>query len=252
MRRRFAMFALVCATTMLAQSNAANAVTINDDAANPTYVGAISPALPSPWFQQDIIGDAALFSVESTNVEVIGGNLSVTIFSSYFDNIGALGTRLGDLFLSTNGWSPFGAAPHFDDDASNGETWEYALVLDQVDGSTTSGQVDLRAITSAADILLSTTEATGTVRLNQEVLFNRASQNASLGTGTWAISGNSLNFTISLGLLAGLGDSLGFHWTMTCANDVVEGAAPVPEPGTLILLGCGLLGVGFRNRAKKA
>ena len=30
---------------------------------------------------------------------------------------------------------------------------------------------------------------------------------------------------------------LGFHWTMQCGNDVIEGAAPVPEPATMLLLG---------------
>jgi hypothetical protein len=49
---------------------------------------------------------------------------------------------------------------------------------------------------------------------------------------------------------------IGLHWTMSCGNDVIEGAFDpgiVPEPSTVILLGLGLLGVvGIgRKRIKK-
>ena len=61
---------------------------------------------------------------------------------------------------------------------------------------------------------------------------------------------NQLTFTFNTGNLDW--ENIGLHWTMKCGNDVIEGAAPVPEPSTMLLLGSGLVGLwGIRKKRRE-
>jgi len=46
------------------------------------------------------------------------------------------------------------------------------------------------------------------------------------------------------------GESALFHWTMECGNDAGDVPGPVPEPGTMLLLGSGLIGLICLGRKK--
>lgn len=232
-------------------------ITITDQ-----FIGG-APTSPS-WYGADVIGDADKFDISSLNFEITGSSLTVNVISSYFNNVGQYGTRLGDLFISTNGWHPYGSAPYTDDTASNGETWEYALVLSNHGESAAqsgnpanfvnqSGTISLYQITNPAQIQLS--NASGIYRGNQEVLLNTSGLQA-LATGSWGIFDlpgeyDQLRFTIATSIFSNVTD-WGFHYGMTCGNDVIEGGAAVPEPASAMLLLTAIGGAAFLRRRRAA
>lgn len=193
----------------------------------------------------DVIG-TPYFNVDKMDVSFSSGNLNVDISTNYTNYIGLYDTKLGDLFISTDGWNPYGATPYLQDDATNGESWEYVAVLD------TAGVLNLYAIGdgSIAYSYMTGSYANYIYRNGQEVEFNPDSEDAVLFTGSWNIDtqNNVLHFEIDDSLFSG--KDLGFHWTMTCANDVIEGGYPVAEPTTMLLLGFGFIGLGFARKKR--
>jgi hypothetical protein len=227
----------------------AHAVTIPDNyyGADPTH---------SNWDDKDVIGDVHLFDISQMQVTFQGDQMLVDIHTRYLDNIGAYDTQLGDLFISTNGWNPAGTAPYVEDNFGNpgAEKWEYALVMDSHSPSGTSGTTSLYHVSN--DPLLSRAPNGYVYRAGQEVQY--AGGDSTPFSGTWSMHkldtsddrDDFLRFVIGLDAFAGISD-FGFHWTMSCANDVIEGgAAPVPEPATMLLFGTGLVGLAVSGRRK--
>lgn len=201
---------------------------------------------PTPSVSYDITKMDVTFSATA---------LSAKIYSDYFGAwvSGASKIELGDLFLSTNGWQPYGTASYGSDDSTNGESWEYVVDLNQsaLAAQAASGNVTLLQTNASEGVV-----TTGSVRDAQEwnwiTLLDPASP-----TGTWQILSDTDGYYLLLesslsGAFAGV-TTLGLHYTMACGNDVIEGAvtntAPVPEPSTIILFGAGLAGLaGFGRR----
>ena len=232
-------------------------VTISD-----TYVGGMPTN--SGWYGADIVGENQYFGIDSMSVGLTGGTLSVGIVSNYFDNVGLYNTFMGDLFISTKGWTPFGSGPGYsEDDAFNGTHWNYVLHLSD-NGSAaartgtstnylgTSGVAYLYAIPDymnpavAPYLTLSSAPSGYIYRAGQVVSYNPGNAIPALALGSWSITdlgggSGQLNFNIGLGSLGVLGSDLGLHWGMSCANDVIEGRAAVPEPATAALFLTGLL-----------
>lgn len=149
-----------------------------------------------------------------------------------------LTTSYGDLFLSVDGWT------------ADSERWEYVFDVD------TGNLYDIREHQNL--VLLSNDVYDGrdnpqSYRLGQEIEIDPTGLTA-IGTGSANKNGDyySLSFDITELALDLMNLNLGFHWGMSCANDIIEGGvvtSAVPEPGTIALLGFGVLGlIGFKRK----
>lgn len=162
----------------------------------------------------------------------------------------------GDLYLSTTGWSPAGNVGnnYGTDNSTNGTVWNYVVSLaDIYNNDVTSGIATLYKTTDAADTDDGKKFNYGYLRTAQEVWSPFDDGTTSYGTGSWSYikeSNDEISLLIEINLSDLLGDDwdgttpLGFHFTMDCGNDVLEGSiAPVPLPSACLLLGSALVGL---------
>ncbi|MCG8635211.1 MAG: PEP-CTERM sorting domain-containing protein [Desulfobacterales bacterium] len=202
-----------------------------------------------------------IFDVDEMTVNIDNsGNVTVSIATDYSEAKG-LGTEYGDLFISTDGWKPYGDSPYMEDTINKGETWEYVFDTSAFVSGTNQNPI----YDTATGTFITSDDVHGGssqpyhFRHDQEVLFAAGDPGDFSGTGAFyddvdGILTYAFNLD-DLGLSADEAQNLGFRWTMTCANDIIEGGvhwAPVPEPGTMLLLGMGLLGLGALGRKKQA
>lgn len=262
-------FVLASAAIALLAANA-QAYTIDDVDDKAAYWGAGLPDViniggDSYYNQKGKSGDvydpeSEGYAISGMDVSYARGELTVTIYSAtYFDKVrdpNSAMEGLGSLFLSTDGWRPAGSlADKYNTDGMNaankGETWEYAITL----APDTTG--------TGGDAYLYDTDygytGYGSARSAQEAYFTADDSVDSLQQGTWAydlIDGHyALVITMSIGDIWDGSKDLGLHWTMLCANDVVEGSipgTPVPEPGTLALFAVGALGLASAGRRRRS
>ncbi len=212
----------------------------------------------------DVIGDPAAFGVSGMDIAVDGTTLQVTVYTAFAgradDGLFAAyttantGIGYGDLFLAS-AWTPYGAAPYADDNASNGTAWTYGFSLGDRWGM--GGNGALYALSGdGSDIFLSDAFITGaTYRNGQEVAVNTDAADF-VSNGEWWIDtdAGAIGFFVDIaGTTLMDGPGIAAHWGPTCQNDVIEGyvpAAPVPEPASMVLLGTGLLGLAGVGRKK--
>lgn len=248
--------------------------TITDIGPSNIYHGG-TPVNPDPNGSNDVVGKEADYGVDALTVtrDFTNNRLQIDITGPFFDpnNGAAPFIFAGDVFLSSDGWTPNSTGTNYSSDSfyNGGEEWEYVLSMDGLyDGEKLIGEVNLYKVDQNngeiefPEVVLASTG--GNYRVGQEYRWiSDNSAQFSLGTGSWSLDGNTETMSFYLDSINGgmtladygLDGELGVHWTETCGNDVVEGVGgdPVPEPATMLLFGTGLAGLaGLRSRKKKA
>lgn len=197
------------------------------------------------------------FNIDFMNVAIAtNGDVTVEIQTGYTD--GRRSTNYGDLFISTDQWDT--------DGVTDLGYWEYALntpTTFEINGNSSYGygsiyNVNQNNILSSNDVMSALSIASDNYRNDQAVLYDGSGDNET-GTFDFSHAGSLISYAFNLSTLFGDDWSwedeldLGFHWTMTCANDVIQGGlhkAAVPEPGTMLLLGMGIAGLGAAGRKR--
>lgn len=235
----------------------------------------------------DRIGTAR-FEVSKLTVSASGTNeLTVRVYTKFVDGstgtYSNLGAKLGDLFLSTDGWKGTTTTANYADDyvgSSGHEKYEYVVTLGSA-GSTTdsaynfdywegdstdsaltniasaSGNGKLYAVTSGGTVVTSDTYFSSGYRAHQEVRYLKDGSQSSLDTVEWRVSsdgsGYFIEYIITNSTLATAfsTNQLGVHWAMTCGNDTIAGLV-VPEPATIGLMAAGVAMLGARARRKRS
>ncbi|WP_372997877.1 PEP-CTERM sorting domain-containing protein [Marinobacter sp.] len=252
----------------LSGSLAAAPITVNDD-----YVGSDAGTYG------DVVGEDDYFDISSMVVAQNGSQFDFTVNTNFAGQSGTLfndltlggtGIGYGDLFLA-NQWTPEQSVPtpgdnsengYDKDDATNGTKWTWGLMLsDRYENG--GGDVTLFQLLGTSNLdtaILSDQLMTGGAwRYGQEVTIKDGNQELVVNygsVGSWSLGTGQLNISADLASSDLMdGDSLAFHWGMTCANDVIEGEVDlkkVPEPGTIGLVSLALAGMFIMRRRSKA
>jgi hypothetical protein len=228
-------------------STGAGALSIDDSTLGATtYFGGIIH--PSAGSYDDYIGSN--FRVTNLTATQVGGYTTVVLTGPYFTTSYATGAssygNIGDLYISSTGWKVNDIVDpvHFRNDTFlSSEGWNYVIsYIDQ----------KVYSLNNFAGITPTSNEGGewgGSYRSDQAYRGGYS--------GSFLYDDVTVVLDSSSGILTftfpdlGNVDAMGYHWTMACGNDVVEGGGtPVPEPATMLLVGSGLLGLAGYGRKK--
>lgn len=264
---------VLLALSLILAAFPASAYTIEDtytsDKSDSSYWGG-TVKVASPSSYGDVIG-YPYFSLDRMVITFDGPEMTVKITGAYFTQGITMYKEQGyfppgDLYINPSGWNTNDNdyPNHKTDTFTQNEGWLYVVTAGN--GSTIIPGVYVIDFdtTDMSRKLLWTSGPSGWIWRDQQAwrggygqFKTEATVSAPKADKTYT-DGLTYTFdTSNLDLNASTG--VGLHWTMKCGNDIIEGLDDLPpqhtpEPGTLFLLGAGLMGTGVavRKKFKKA
>lgn len=241
---------LFSASSIMAQAQDIPATSINDN-----YIGA--------GYGSDVKGSSSIYDIDRMVVQRTGSTLTVDIFTNFAGKNGYNGIEFGDLFMSTDlpvnlsGWktSQESKSDRYSKYNNNTTTnWNYAYNLwDHSRDNRSSGWGHLVSGFDNSDVK---TTSDSSHRRNQAVSVNNYSSSG--GWNKWHANNNKITFSFDVaGTALETATQIAFRWSMTCANDIIEGlvsiaddqSVKIPEPQSLMLLLLGFAGLALRKRS---